>query len=99
MRGFEHNTIEPVSPKPSHSISSTRLHPLSVLLEVFEGAGVVIMGREGQDGSAALPGMRMQRSQSRLSLSASFEALAAYFPCMNSFDKTDGGKDKATCQV
>ncbi|KAF4793320.1 Regulating synaptic membrane exocytosis protein 4 [Turdus rufiventris] len=31
----------------------------------------------------------MERSQSRLSLSASFEALAIYFPCMNSFDEED----------
>lgn len=37
--------------------------------------------------------MFMERSQSRLSLSASFEALAIYFPCMNSFDEEDGGKD------
>lgn len=36
--------------------------------------------------------MRIQRSQSKLSLSASFEALAVYFPCMNSFDEEDGGK-------
>ncbi|XP_040185679.1 regulating synaptic membrane exocytosis protein 4 [Rana temporaria] len=34
--------------------------------------------------------MFMERSQSRLSLSASFEALAIYFPCMNSFDEDDG---------
>ncbi|ERE71630.1 regulating synaptic membrane exocytosis protein 4 [Cricetulus griseus] len=33
----------------------------------------------------------MERSQSRLSLSASFEALAIYFPCMNSFDDEDAG--------
>ncbi|XP_029682919.1 regulating synaptic membrane exocytosis protein 4 isoform X2 [Takifugu rubripes] len=32
----------------------------------------------------------MERSQSRISLSASFEALAIYFPCMNSFDEDDG---------
>lgn len=50
------------------------------------------MGRQGQDSSATLPGTRMQRSQSRLSLSASFEALAVYFPCMNSFEVGDGGK-------
>ncbi|XP_030636514.1 regulating synaptic membrane exocytosis protein 4 isoform X1 [Chanos chanos] len=31
----------------------------------------------------------MERSQSRISLSASFEALAIYFPCMNSFDEDD----------
>ncbi|XP_048057903.1 regulating synaptic membrane exocytosis protein 4 isoform X12 [Megalobrama amblycephala] len=52
------------------------------------------MGRQGQDVSAALPGMRMQRSQSRLSLSASFEALAVYFPCMNSFDEADREEGK-----
>ncbi|TNN24299.1 Regulating synaptic membrane exocytosis protein 4 [Liparis tanakae] len=34
----------------------------------------------------------MQRSQSRVSLSASFEALAIYFPCVNSFDEDDGGE-------
>lgn len=37
-------------------------------------------------------GLYMERSQSRISLSASFEALAIYFPCMNSFDEDDGGK-------
>lgn len=36
----------------------------------------------------------MERSQSRISLSASFEALAIYFPCMNSFDEDDGGEWK-----
>ncbi|XP_054074708.1 regulating synaptic membrane exocytosis protein 4 isoform X1 [Rissa tridactyla] len=35
----------------------------------------------------------MERSQSRLSLSASFEALAIYFPCMNSFDEEDADGD------
>lgn len=50
------------------------------------------MGRQGHDTSAAAPGMRIQRSQSKMSLSASFEALAIYFPCMNSFDEEDGGK-------
>ncbi|XP_072489791.1 regulating synaptic membrane exocytosis protein 4 [Notamacropus eugenii] len=35
----------------------------------------------------------MERSQSRLSLSASFEALAIYFPCMNSFDEEDTDGD------
>uniref|UniRef100_A0A8C3ABA9 Regulating synaptic membrane exocytosis 2a n=1 Tax=Cyclopterus lumpus TaxID=8103 RepID=A0A8C3ABA9_CYCLU len=48
------------------------------------------MGRQGHDTSAAVPGMRIQRSQSKMSLSASFEALAVYFPCMNSFDEGDG---------
>ncbi|KAG9338248.1 hypothetical protein JZ751_026053 [Albula glossodonta] len=48
------------------------------------------MGRQGHDATAATPSMRMQRSQSRMSLSASFEALAVYFPCMNSFDEEDG---------
>lgn len=57
------------------------------------------MGRQGQDGSAAVPGMRIQRSQSRLSLSASFEALAIYFPCMNSFEEADRGKNEVTYQV
>lgn len=50
------------------------------------------MGRQGHDTSAPVPGMRIQRSQSKMSLSASFEALAVYFPCMNSFDEEDGGK-------
>lgn len=50
------------------------------------------MGRQGHDTSAPAPGMRIQRSQSKMSLSASFEALAIYFPCMNSFDEEDGGK-------
>uniref|UniRef100_A0A3B3XVJ8 C2 domain-containing protein n=1 Tax=Poecilia mexicana TaxID=48701 RepID=A0A3B3XVJ8_9TELE len=44
----------------------------------------------------------MERSQSRISLSASFEALAIYFPCMNSFDEddvdTDGRKLKGGIQ-
>ena len=41
---------------------------------------------------APTPGLYMERSQSRISLSASFEALAIYFPCMNSFDEDDAGK-------
>lgn len=48
------------------------------------------MVRHGPDTGNA--GLRMQRSPSRISLSASFEALAVYFPCMNSFDEGDGGK-------
>ncbi|RMB95654.1 hypothetical protein DUI87_27766 [Hirundo rustica rustica] len=36
----------------------------------------------------------MERSQSRLSLSASFEALAIYFPCMNSFDEEDAEQER-----
>ncbi|TRY55863.1 hypothetical protein DNTS_027375 [Danionella cerebrum] len=54
------------------------------------------MGRQSHETSAgtgagtAGSGGRMQRSQSRISLSASFEALAVYFPCMNSFDEEDG---------
>lgn len=42
-------------------------------------------------GGAPGAGLFMERSQSRLSLSASFEALAIYFPCMNSFDEEDAG--------
>lgn len=53
------------------------------------------MGRQGLDSSAPAPGGRIQRSQSKMSLSASFEALAVYFPCMNSFDVEDGGKRTA----
>ncbi|KAK3515210.1 hypothetical protein QTP70_010612 [Hemibagrus guttatus] len=57
------------------------------------------MGRQSHDatstttstGSCSSSGNgRMQRSQSRMSLSASFEALAVYFPCMNSFDEEEG---------
>ncbi|XP_043921623.1 regulating synaptic membrane exocytosis protein 2 isoform X5 [Protopterus annectens] len=51
------------------------------------------MGRQGQDHTNS--GVRILRSQSRISLSASFEAIAVYFPCMNSFDEDDieaGGK-------
>ncbi|KAK2110034.1 hypothetical protein P7K49_009780 [Saguinus oedipus] len=44
-------------------------------------------------------GAGMERSQSRLSLSASFEALAIYFPCMNSFDDEDAGKRAARPQT
>lgn len=44
------------------------------------------------DTPAPTPGLYMERSQSRISLSASFEALAIYFPCMNSFDEDDGGE-------
>ncbi|XP_052434700.1 regulating synaptic membrane exocytosis protein 4 isoform X16 [Carassius gibelio] len=56
----------------------------------------VNMGRQSHDATsttstgAGSTGGRMQRSQSRMSLSASFEALAVYFPCMNSFDEEDG---------
>ncbi|XP_023683868.1 regulating synaptic membrane exocytosis protein 4 isoform X2 [Paramormyrops kingsleyae] len=46
------------------------------------------MGRQGHAGT------RIHRTPSRHSLSASFEALAVYIPCMNSFDEEDeeGGK-------
>lgn len=47
------------------------------------------MGRQGLGGSGAA-GRSMQRSQSRSSLSASFEALAGYFPCMNSLEEEEG---------
>ncbi|EPY77917.1 regulating synaptic membrane exocytosis protein 2 [Camelus ferus] len=47
------------------------------------------MGRQGLGGAGAA-GRSMQRSQSRSSLSASFEALAGYFPCMNSLEEEDG---------
>lgn len=49
------------------------------------------MGRQGLGGNGAA-GRSMQRSQSRSSLSASFEALAGYFPCMNSLEEEDGGE-------
>ncbi|XP_046733495.1 regulating synaptic membrane exocytosis protein 4 isoform X16 [Silurus meridionalis] len=57
------------------------------------------MGRQSSDATSSTPSTgscsssgngRMQRSQSRMSLSASFEALAVYFPCMNSFDEEEG---------
>lgn len=95
----EHNPTKLVSPQPSHSISYTHLPPFFGVVRGVWGCRGGKMGRQGQDGSAALPGMRMQRSQSRLSLSASFEALAVYFPCMNSFDEADGGKNEVTFQV
>ncbi|OCT74946.1 hypothetical protein XELAEV_18033934mg [Xenopus laevis] len=48
------------------------------------------MGREQrQQQSQRAPGLRIQRSQSRSSLSASFEALAGYFPCMNSMEEDE----------
>ncbi|GAB5584165.1 regulating synaptic membrane exocytosis protein 2 isoform X8 [Prionailurus iriomotensis] len=47
------------------------------------------MGRQGLGGAGAA-GRSMQRSQSRSSLSASFEALAGYFPCMNSLEEEEG---------
>lgn len=50
------------------------------------------MGRQGLGGTGAA-GRSMQRSQSRSSLSASFEALAGYFPCMNSLEEDEGGED------
>lgn len=49
-------------------------------------------------GGAPGPGLFMERSQSRLSLSASFEALAIYFPCMNSFDEEDAGTGRGGCR-
>lgn len=49
------------------------------------------MGRQGLGGSGAA-GRSMQRSQSRSSLSASFEALAGYFPCMNSLEEEEEGE-------
>lgn len=59
------------------------------------------MGRQSHDATSTTTSTvscassgngRMQRSQSRMSLSASFEALAVYFPCMNSFDEEEGGE-------
>lgn len=47
-------------------------------------------------GGAPGSGLFMERSQSRLSLSASFEALAIYFPCMNSFDEEDAGRGRGS---
>ena len=44
------------------------------------------MGRQGLGGAGAA-WRSMQRSQSGSSLSASFEALAGYFPCMNSLEE------------
>ncbi|XP_040835369.1 regulating synaptic membrane exocytosis protein 2 isoform X36 [Ochotona curzoniae] len=51
------------------------------------------MGRQGS-GGAGNAGRSMQRSQSRSSLSASFEALAGYFPCMNSLEEEEGAGGK-----
>lgn len=49
------------------------------------------MGREQrQQQRERAAGVRIQRSQSRSSLSASFEALAGYFPCMNSPEEDEG---------
>lgn len=56
------------------------------------------MGRQGLGGAGAA-GRSMQRSQSRSSLSASFEALAGYFPCMNSLEEEDGGETLAGVSV
>ncbi|KAK2491042.1 hypothetical protein MC885_001788 [Smutsia gigantea] len=57
------------------------------------------MGRQGLGGAGAA-GRSMQRSQSRSSLSASFEALAGYFPCMNSLEEEEGdGGDKTITAV
>ena len=56
------------------------------------------MGRQSSDASSGAggpgggPATRMQRSQSRLSLSASFEALVVYFPCVGSYHKGDAGE-------
>lgn len=54
------------------------------------------MGRQGLGGTGA-SGRSMQRSQSRSSLSASFEALAGYFPCMNSLEEEEGGEVPCSC--
>lgn len=55
------------------------------------------MGRQGLGGAGAA-GRSMQRSQSRSSLSASFEALAGYFPCMNSLEEEEGGEAVCSCR-
>ncbi|KAL8181817.1 UNVERIFIED_CONTAM: hypothetical protein K2H54_030611 [Gekko kuhli] len=47
------------------------------------------MGRQSAGG-----GRSIQRSPSRSSLSASFEALAVYFPCMNSLEEEEGEEVK-----
>ncbi|KAA0702761.1 Regulating synaptic membrane exocytosis protein 2 [Triplophysa tibetana] len=59
---------------------------------VASDSRAVNMGRQSHDAASTTGGNggRMQRSQSRMSLSASFEALAVYFPCMNSFDEEEG---------
>ncbi|XP_062302201.1 regulating synaptic membrane exocytosis protein 4-like [Osmerus eperlanus] len=57
------------------------------------------MGRQSSDASSSAGGpgggaaTRMQRSQSRLSLSASFEALVVYFPCVSSYHKGDAEEE------
>lgn len=56
------------------------------------------MGRQGLGGAGAA-GRSMQRSQSRSSLTASFEALAGYFPCMNSLEEDEGGEPLAGVSV
>uniref|UniRef100_A0ACB8FEB8 Uncharacterized protein n=1 Tax=Sphaerodactylus townsendi TaxID=933632 RepID=A0ACB8FEB8_9SAUR len=49
------------------------------------------MGRQSAAGGRSIP-----RSQSRSSLSASFEALAGYFPCMNSLQEEEEREEEKT---
>lgn len=67
------------------------------VLRVKNGAAKLPKPAAAAAAAAEAPGAGagMERSQSRLSLSASFEALAIYFPCMNSFDDEDAGKRAA----
>ena len=62
------------------------------VLRVKNGAAKLPKPAAAAAAEAPGAGAGMERSQSRLSLSASFEALAIYFPCMNSFDDEDAGK-------
>ncbi|KAL4680611.1 hypothetical protein H8959_022552 [Pygathrix nigripes] len=66
------------------------------VLRVKNGAAKLPKPPAAAAAAAEAPGAGagMERSQSRLSLSASFEALAIYFPCMNSFDDEDAGDSR-----
>lgn len=65
------------------------------VLRVKNGAAKLPKPPAAAAAEAPGAGAGMERSQSRLSLSASFEALAIYFPCMNSFDDEDAGERAA----
>ncbi|KAH0501747.1 Regulating synaptic membrane exocytosis protein 4 [Microtus ochrogaster] len=64
------------------------------VLRVKNGAAKLPKPPAAAAAEAPGAGAGMERSQSRLSLSASFEALAIYFPCMNSFDDEDAADSR-----
>ncbi|KAM7326919.1 hypothetical protein ACRRTK_013286 [Alexandromys fortis] len=89
--GCVQTTLTSVALKPSRPSAEPRVAATTprAVLRVKNGAAKLPKPPAAAAAEAPGAGAGMERSQSRLSLSASFEALAIYFPCMNSFDDED----------